>query len=304
LNAESSPAPDGDPVDTPVATQHGAHGAEASPALVQSVSQHFTSTTCLIGTRVERIAFLAAPTAIATASKERLVARYGNCEPTDAQVIVSLGGDGFMLETLHQLLGSGTPVYGMNCGSVGFLMNALSEDDLPQRLSRAQPAVLHPLRMHAVTMAGAVEEALALNDVFLFRQLRQAAKIRITIDGRVRLPELICDGVLISTPAGSTAYNLSAHGPIVPLSANLLPLTPISAFRPRRWRGALLPSTVEVLFEALETDKRPVAAVADFTEVRDVSSVAVSEDRTVAATVLFDPDQELSERIIAEQFTV
>jgi NAD+ kinase len=149
-----------------------------------------------------------------------------------------------------------------------------------------------------------VEEALALNEVSLLRQLGQAAKIRITVDGRVRLPELICDGVLVSTPAGSTAYNLSAHGPIVPLSANLLPLTPISAFRPRQWRGALLPSSADVLFEVLETAKRPVAAVADTTEVRDVSSVAVSEDRSVSVTVLFDPDQGLSERIIAEQFTV
>jgi NAD+ kinase len=158
--------------------------------------------------------------------------------------------------------------------------------------------------MNAVTVGGAVEEALAFNEVSLLRQLRQGAKIRITIDGRVRLAELMCDGVLLSTPAGSTAYNLSAHGPIVPLSANLLPLTPISAFRPRRWRGALLPSSAEVLFEVLENDKRPVAAVADFTEVRDVLSVAVSEDRSVSVTVLFDPDQGLSERIIAEQFTV
>jgi NAD+ kinase len=208
-----------------------------------------------------------------------------------------------MLEALHRLLGSNVPVYGMNCGSVGFLMNPFSEDDLPGRLARAQEAVLRPLRMRAVTVTGRVAEALALNDVSLLRQLRQTAKIRISIDGRVRLTELMCDGVLVSTPAGSTAYNLSAHGPIVPLSANLLPLTPISAFRPRRWRGALLPSTADVLFEMLEVDKRPVAAVADYTEVRDVVSVAVNEDRTVAARVLFDPDQGLSERIIAEQFT-
>jgi NAD+ kinase len=192
----------------------------------------------------------------------------------------------------------------MNCGSVGFMMNAFNEDDLSGRLARAQPALLHPLRMHAVTSTGSVEEAVAFNEVSLLRQLRQAAKIRITVDGRVRITELICDGVLVSTPAGSTAYNLSAHGPIVPLSANLLPLTPISAFRPRRWRGALLPATADVLFEVLERDKRPVAAVADFTEVRDVASVAVSEDRSVTTTVLFDPEQGLSERIIAEQFTV
>ena len=250
------------------------------------------------------IAFLAAPTELAQASRARLVGRYGACPRERAGVIVALGGDGFMLETLHRTLGRPLPVYGMNCGSVGFLMNAYAEDELPARIARAQAATMHPLRMHAVTMAGAVVEALALNEVSLLRQLRQAAKIRILIDGRERLAELVCDGILISTPAGSTAYNLSAHGPIVPLSANLLPLTPISAFRPRRWRGALLPATAEVVFEALEADKRPVAAVADFTEVRDVVRVAVSEDRTVAVTVLFDPDQGLSERIIAEQFTV
>ena len=253
-----------------------------------------------------RIAIQAAPTDLACSSRDRLVAQYGDSPVETADVIVCLGGDGFMLETLHALLARGatTPVYGMNCGSVGFLMNAFSESGLRDRLAYAQAAVLHPLRMHAVTATGTVEEAVALNEVSLLRQLRQAAKIRITVDGRIRLAELICDGVLISTPAGSTAYNLSAHGPIVPLSANLLPLTPISAFRPRRWRGALLPSTVDVLFEVLEREKRPVAAVADFTEVRDVASVAVTEDRTVSVTILFDPDQDLSERIIAEQFTV
>ena len=252
---------------------------------------------------VGRIAFLASPTGLAAESRDRLLARYGDCPLEQAELVVSLGGDGFMLQTLHRLLGRKLPVYGMNCGSVGFLMNPFSEDDLPGRLARAQAAVLRPLRMHAVTATGMLEEALALNEVSLLRQLRQTAKIRISIDGRVRLPELMCDGVLVCTPAGSTAYNLSAHGPIVPLSANLLPLTPISAFRPRRWRGALLPSSAEVLFEVLEPDKRPVAAVADDTEVRHVVSVAVSEDHGVAATVLFDPDQGLSERIIAEQFT-
>lgn len=251
-----------------------------------------------------RICILSSQSALATESRARLVARYGDCRLEQAQVVVALGGDGFMLETLHRMLGGQVPVYGMNCGSVGFLMNSFHEDDLPGRLARAQAAELHPLRMRAVTMAGAVEEALALNEVSLLRQLRQAAKVRVVIDGTVRLQELVCDGVLISTPAGSTAYNLSAHGPIVPLSANLLPLTPISAFRPRRWRGALLPSTSAVLFEVLEPDKRPVAAVADFTEVRDVVAVAVREDRSVGVIILFDPDQGLSERIIAEQFTV
>ena len=253
---------------------------------------------------VERIAFVAARTQAAADAHARLVARYGNAGLTEAQAVVALGGDGHLLETMHSVTDHAIPIFGMNCGSVGFMMNPFNEDDLPNRLGRAQAAVLHPLRMHAVTQAGAVEEAVALNEVSLLRQLRQAAKIRISVDGRVRIAELICDGVLVATPAGSTAYNLSAHGPIVPLSANLLPLTPISAFRPRRWRGALLPSTADVLFEVLEPDKRPVAAVADAFEVRDVASVAVREDREIAWTVLFDPDIPLSERIIAEQFTV
>ena len=257
-------------------------------------------------TRPTRIAFAAASTPLATQSQEKLVERYGNVPLERAEVIVCLGGDGFLLETLHRLLktGSHTPVYGMNCGSVGFLMNAYAEDGLGERLSIAQGAILHPLRMRAETSDGNIEEALALNEVSLLRQMRQTAKIRISIDGRVRLGELMCDGILLSTPAGSTAYNLSAHGPIVPLSANLLPLTPISAFRPRRWRGALLPSTAAVVFDVLEREKRPVAAVADSTEVRDVVSVSIREDRSVVTTVLFDPGQGLSERIIAEQFTV
>lgn len=255
-------------------------------------------------TVLTRLAFVAAQNRMAEECAVRLSARYGNAPVDQAEVVVCLGGDGFMLETLHTVLHRDTPVYGINCGSVGFLMNPLCEEDLPARLVRAQAAVLHPLRMHAVTQSGLVEEALALNDVFLFRQTRQAAKIQIVVDGRVRLSELVCDGILISTPAGSTAYNLSAHGPIVPLSSDLLPLTPISAFRPRRWRGALLPSSADVEFKILEVDKRPVAAVADFTEVRDVISVAVSEDRSLRTTVLFDPDQSLSERIIVEQFTV
>lgn len=253
---------------------------------------------------MSRIAFIAAQTEIAIAARLRLTAIYGDTTPENADVIVALGGDGLMLEVLHKVLGTPKPVYGMNCGSVGFLMNEFAETGLAERIANAQASTLFPLRMHAITASGVVEEALALNEVSLLRQLRQAAKIRISVDHRERLSELICDGVLISTPAGSTAYNLSAHGPIIPLTANLLPLTPISAFRPRRWRGALLPSTVEVLFEILEPDKRPVAAVADFTEVRNVVSVAVSEDQSVSATVLFDPDRALSERIITEQFTV
>jgi len=251
-----------------------------------------------------RIAFAASATVLATEARERLVERYGDCPLDRASVVVALGGDGFMLETIHRVLRQRIPVYGMNCGSVGFLMNTYGEDDLPGRLARAQAAVLYPLRMRSLSADGSTAEALAFNEVSLLRQLRQTSKIRVTIDGRVRLAELMCDGILISTPAGSTAYNLSAHGTIVPLSANLLPLTPISAFRPRRWRGALLPSTAAVLFEVLEADKRPTAAVADFTEVRDVVSVAVSEEPSTSITVLFDPDRVLSERIIAEQFTV
>ncbi len=251
-----------------------------------------------------KIAFRASSADLAQSALAELTALYGDCKLSEADFVVALGGDGFMLETLHLMLVRTAPVYGMNCGSVGFMMNPYNATDLPERLASAQAATIHPLRMHAITRSGAVEEALALNEVSLLREARQAAKIRVSVDGRVRLEELICDGVLISTPAGSTAYNLSAHGPIVPLSANLLPLTPISAFRPRRWRGALLPASAEILFEILESDKRPVAAVADSTEVRDVLSVGVSEDRNVGVTLLFDPDQGLSERIIAEQFTV
>ncbi|RFD19200.1 NAD kinase [Komagataeibacter melaceti] len=250
-----------------------------------------------------RLSFAAAPNESAQVWLERLVGQYGQCPPEEADALICLGGDGFMLEMLHTTLARTLPVYGINCGTVGFLMNPAVPDNLPERLASAQAATLHPLRMKAMTREGECVHALAINDVFLFRQTRQAAKIRIEVDGRVRLPELICDGVLISTPAGSTAYNLSAHGPIVPLSANLLPLTPISAFRPRRWRGALLPSTARVRFDILETDKRPVAAVADFTEVRDVISVEISEARELHTTVLFDPGQSLSERIITEQFT-
>ncbi|WP_144183070.1 NAD kinase [Elioraea rosea] len=249
------------------------------------------------------IAFLAADTAVAREARERLIARYGEAGLDKAKTIVALGGDGFMLETQHRLLGSNRPVYGMNCGSVGFLMNEYREEGLAERIAASIPSVLHPLRMQATTVIGGEAEALAINEVSLLREQRQAAKIRISVDGTVRLPELICDGVLVSTPAGSTAYNLSAHGPIVPLSANLLPLTPISAFRPRRWRGALLPGQSDVLFEVLEPEKRPVAAVADYTEVRDVLTVRVREDRTVSLTLLFDADHSLSERIIAEQFT-
>jgi NAD+ kinase len=251
-----------------------------------------------------RIAFVGSATETAAAARARLVSRYGDAPPEGASVVVALGGDGAMLETQHRLLGRNIPVYGMNRGSVGFLMNDYREENLLHRLAEAQAAVLHPLRMCATCASGKKQEALAVNEVSLLRETRQAAKIRIQVDGKTRLEELICDGILVATPAGSTAYNLSAHGPIVPLGAGLLALTPISAFRPRRWRGALLPSTAAVVFEILEAEKRPVAAVADYTEVRDVRRVEVHEDRSVSLTMLFDPDHGLSERIIAEQFTV
>jgi NAD+ kinase len=251
-----------------------------------------------------RIAFLAATTDAATEARARLAAQYGDTPPEQAAAIVALGGDGFMLETQHRFLGRNIPVYGMHRGSVGFLMNDYREDRLPERLAEAQAAVLHPLRMCATTADGTRREALAINEVSLLREARQAAKLRVLVDGKERLAELICDGIIVATPAGSTAYNLSAHGPILPLGADLLALTPISAFRPRRWRGALLPNDARVAFEILEAGKRPVAAVADYTEVRDVRRVEVREDRSVALTLLFDPDHGLSERIIAEQFTV
>jgi NAD+ kinase len=218
-----------------------------------------------------------------------------------AGIVVALGGDGFMLQTLHHFIGKGKPIYGMNLGSVGFLMNEFHESDLSERLAAAESADVHPLRMRAEARSGA-SEALAFNDVHLFRQTRQAAKIRILVDGKPRINELICDGVLVSTPAGSTAYNLSAHGPILPIDAALLALTPISAFRPRRWHGALLPRRAQVRFEILESAKRPVSAVADDFEVRDVTAVDVGEDRSVTMTMLFDAGHSLDERILAEQF--
>lgn len=251
-----------------------------------------------------RISFVAAPTEVAAAARARLVARYGEAPPEKAAVIVALGGDGCMLETQHRLLGRNIPVYGMNCGSVGFLMNDYREDGLLQRLAEAQAAVLHPLRMRTTDAAGAQAEALAINEVSLLRQTRQTAKLRISVDSKVRLSELSCDGALVATPAGSTAYNLSAHGPIIPLDAKVLALTPISAFRPRRWRGALLPHTAMVRFDILEADKRPVSAVADNYEVRDVCWVEVAENRDISLTMLFDAGRSLEERVLAEQFSV
>ena len=247
-------------------------------------------------------AFLAADTSEAQASLRRLVGRYGNRQPDEATVIVALGGDGFLLETLHQHLEGNLPVYGMNRGSVGFLLNEYSEDGLIERIRRAQPVTLNPLRMKAITQDGAEQQGLAFNEVSLLRETRQTAKLRISVSGVERLAELACDGVLVSTPAGSTAYNHSAHGPILPLSAGVLALTPISAFRPRRWRGALLPHGAHIVFEVLEPEKRPVSAVADFTEVRQVQRVEVYEDRSIASALLFDPELALEERILKEQF--
>ena len=228
--------------------------------------------------------------------------RYGDAGPEAAEIVVALGGDGFMLQTLHTFTGRGKPIYGMNRGTVGFLMNEYHQDDLLERLAAAEKAVIHPLKMTAHSQKGTVD-ARAFNEVSLLREARQAAKIRILVDGKPRISELICDGVLVSTPAGSTAYNLSAHGPILPIDADLLALTPISAFRPRRWRGALLPHRARVRFEVLESGKRPVSAVADDFEVRDVTAVDVIEDRTITMTLLYDAGHNLDERILSEQFS-
>ncbi|TAN45600.1 MAG: NAD kinase [Rhodospirillales bacterium] len=250
----------------------------------------------------QRFAFVAADTDTAREAQKRLISRYGDVSLENAQVIVALGGDGFMLETLHRHLPLGLPIYGMNCGSVGFLMNAYNEEGLRERLASVEEVVLHPLAMTAVNSKGETKEALAINEVSLLRQTRQAAKIRIQIDGVERMGELICDGILIATPAGSTAYNLSAHGPIIPMGTQLLALTPISAFRPRRWRGALLRHKALVTFEILDGFKRPVSAVADFTEVRDVVRVEVRENADIGLRVLFDPEHDFEERILTEQF--
>jgi len=252
---------------------------------------------------VTRLAFVASDRPEAIEARSRLARRYGDTPEAEAQVIVALGGDGFMLETLHRHMESGKPIYGMNRGSVGFLMNEYSEDDLLERINAAERALIHPLRMTAVDVSGVMHKALAINEVSLLRQTRQTAKLRISVDGKVRLAELSCDGALVATPAGSTAYNLSAHGPIIPLDARVLALTPISAFRPRRWRGALLSHTARVTFEVLEADKRPVSAVADNFEVRHVTEVHVAEDRDVGMTMLFDAGRSLEERVLAEQFS-
>ncbi len=252
--------------------------------------------------RFDRIAFVASAGAEAQAALAQLVALYGNQDPADADVIVALGGDGLMLQTLHQHMRSGKPIYGMHRGTVGFLMNEFSTHNLHSRLAAARETLINPLLMRATDVNGAVHLHHAINEVSLFRQTYQAARLRILIDEHERMPELIADGILVATPAGSTAYNLSVQGPILPIRAQLLALTPISPFRPRRWRGALLPNTAFVVIEVLEGNKRPVAAVADHDEARDVRRVEVLSDRTISMRMLFDPGHSLEERILREQF--
>jgi NAD+ kinase len=252
--------------------------------------------------RYERIAFVASPIPEAQAALERLSRQYGNADPDTADVVVALGGDGLMLQTLHRFMHSDKPIYGMHRGTVGFLMNDFATENLQERLGAAEVTVTHPLLMRARDGQGRVREHHAINEASLFRQSHQAARLRILIDGKERLAELVADGVLVATPAGSTAYNLSAQGPIIPINAPLLALTPISPFRPRRWRGALLPDTARATIEVLEADKRPVAAVADHYEVRDVRVVDVMMDRKISMHMLFDPGHSLDERILREQF--
>ena len=252
--------------------------------------------------RFQRIAFLASATPEAQQALAQLEQRYGNVEPAQADVVVPLGGDGFMLRTLHKFMNSGKPIYGMHRGTIGFLMNDFSPDGLTERLAAARMTVIHPLLMRARDVGGRSYQHHAINEVSLFRQIYQAARLRILIDGKERLAELIADGVLVATPAGSTAYNLSVQGPIIPINAPLMALTPISPFRPRRWRGALLPDKAQVTIEVLDPERRPVAAVADHDEVRSVRSVEISMDHGVSLDMLFDPGHSLDERILREQF--
>jgi NAD+ kinase len=247
--------------------------------------------------------FLCSDTESARAACRALVERYGQTAVSGADVIVALGGDGFMLETLHRHMSRGLPIYGMNQGTVGFLMNTFAVQGLLERLATATETILHPLRMSAVTASGSRTESLAINEVSLHRQTGQASKIRISIDGRLRIDELICDGVIVATPAGSSAYNYSAHGPILPLKAGVLALTPISPFRPRRWRGALLPRAAKVEFEILDYPKRPVSISADARETRNIIRAMVEEAPDIAMRLLFDPEHDLEERILREQFS-
>jgi NAD+ kinase len=254
------------------------------------------------GQRFKHIAFVASSTPEARAAYQQLEKRYGNVDPTAADVIVALGGDGLMLQTLHKFMNAGKPIYGMHRGTIGFLMNEFSLDGLAERLEAAQITVIHPLVMHARDTQGRMHEHRAINEVSLFRQRAQTAVLRVLIDGKERLAELIADGLLVSTPAGSTAYNLSVQGPIIPIGAPMLALTAISPFRPRRWRGALLPDKAKVTIEVLDAEKRPVAAVADNEEVRSVRTVDVHMEHAVSINMLFDPGHNLDERILREQF--
>ena len=249
-----------------------------------------------------KISFAASPVEMAQDSVATLKARFGDHAPENADVIVALGGDGFMLQTLHDTQHLTTPVYGMNRGTVGFLMNEYAEDALLDRLEQAEEEVVNPLRMRAVVRDGTEHSALAINEVSLLRAGPQAAKLKISVDGRLRMPELVCDGALLCTPAGSTAYNYSAHGPILPIGADVLALTAMAAFRPRRWRGALLPKTAQVKIEVLEPEKRPVMADADSRSVRNVVLVEIQSEPTIAHRILFDPGHGLEERLIREQF--
>jgi NAD+ kinase len=252
--------------------------------------------------KFETIAIAAADGAEAQEALKNLSRRYETVAPEEADIVIALGGDGFMLESLHRCLERGQPIYGMNRGSIGFLMNTFEEDGLLERLAKAEPVKVHPLGMTATDTVGGEHRALAINEVSLLRQTRLAAKLKIEVDGVERMPELVCDGALVATPAGSTAYNVSAYGPIIPMGAGLLVLTPISAFRPRRWRGALLPEKSVVSFEVIDPGVRTVSATADFTEVRDVARVVVHQDNETAVTLLFDPEHDLEERIVKEQF--
>jgi NAD+ kinase len=252
--------------------------------------------------RFKHVAFVASPAPEAQNALRSLEARYPAVDPDDADVIVALGGDGLMLRSLHRFMGTAKPIYGMNKGTVGFLMNEFREDDLFERLENSLRSVVHPLLMVARDVSGQSHTARAINEVSMLRQTYQAAKLRVSIDSQVRMKELSADGILVATPAGSTAYNLSVNGPILPLNTSLLALTPISAFRPRRWHGALLPDYACITIEVMEPDRRPVSAVADHTEFRDVARVDVSMDRTIDLVMLHDPDHSLDQRILREQF--
>jgi len=249
-----------------------------------------------------RLAFVASATPAARAARKALERRYGAVAPAQADVIVALGGDGLMLQALHRNMHRKTPIFGMNLGTVGFLLNQYRATGLPARIRNARKVTLTPLRMLAVNTRGRRHEVTAINEVSLLRSSRQTARIAVSVDGRMRMPDLYCDGVMVATPAGSTAYNLSAHGPIIPLDAGLLALTPINAFRPRRWRGALLPRYSTVELTVLEPDKRPVAAAADSVEIANIVKVTVTEATDIELTLLFDPEQDLEERILKEQF--